>query len=138
MKGRVLAIDLGEKTMGIALSDEERITAQPLTTIQRVGIKKDMGAIAQLVEKHDVKEIVLGLPLHMDGSQSPMSLQVEEFARRLSGRVGIPIHTWDERLSTVIAEKALLEGDASRKKRKEVIDQVAATIILQGWLHAQP
>lgn len=129
-----MALDLGEKTIGVALSDPSGILAQPLVTIRRRHLRADLGDVAALVEKHDVKELVIGLPLNMDGSQGPMAEAALEFSRRLRGAIRIPIHTWDERLSTVAAERALLEGDVRRKKRREVIDQVAAAMILESWL----
>jgi len=134
MPERIMGLDLGEKTIGVALSDETALIAQPLCTLKRVAIKKDLQEIAQIVEEYKVQEIIFGLPLHMNGNLSPMAEKVIKFSKRLRGKVPVPIHTWDERLTSVAAERALVESGVKRKKRKKWIDQIAACLILQGWL----
>jgi len=136
MGERVLGLDFGEKTMGISISDETRTVAQPLQTLKRIGLNRDLSKIAQLVQEHQIKRIVLGLPLNMDGSPSEMSNKVLDFQTKLQEKVSLPVETWDERWSSLAAEKALIEGNVRRKKRKQVIDKVAAALILQGWLDA--
>jgi len=131
---RILALDYGEKNMGVAVSDPLGMTAGGLTVLKRESIKKDLLAIHTLVETYQVEKVVLGLPLNMDGSKGPAALQVEAFARRLQGRLRVPVALWDERLSTVAAERALLEGEVSRRERGKIIDKMGAVIILQGYL----
>ena len=131
---RVMGLDLGTKTIGLALSDGERRIASPLETIRRIKFKADAAALLALAEKYDVAAFVLGLPLNMDGTEGPRVQATRAFARNLAKLTDLPITLWDERLSTVAAERALLEADASRKRRAAVIDQVAAGYILQGAL----
>jgi putative holliday junction resolvase len=133
---RILALDYGEKNMGVALSDPLGLTAGALTTLRRESIKKDLLAIHTLVETYQVEKVVLGLPLNMDGRKGPAALRVEAFARRLQGRLRVPVVLWDERLSTVAAGKALREGEVGRREQGKVIDSMAAAIILQGYLDA--
>jgi putative holliday junction resolvase len=131
---RILGLDVGSKRIGLALSDELGFTAQGLESMVSRGVEADMEYLANLVDKHGVEEIVVGMPYNMDGSEGPQVLRVREIAGWLAERVGIPLHEWDERLSTVAAERALLEADMSRAKRRKVVDKVAAVIILQGYL----
>ncbi|NPV52837.1 MAG: Holliday junction resolvase RuvX [Firmicutes bacterium] len=131
---RMLGLDVGSKTIGVALSDPMGITAQAFTVIRRATPEKDFDAIRNIVRAYDVGRIVVGLPLNMNGSVGPAAQAVEEFCRALRGKVEIPVVTWDERLSTVMAERAMLEADVSRKKRRRVIDKAAAALILQGYL----
>jgi putative Holliday junction resolvase len=133
-----MGLDLGSKTIGVALSDPLTITAQVLTSIHRTALAKDLEAILGLVEDHQVEELVIGLPINMDGSRGGAVDKVEAFIERLSARLTIKIIPWDERLSTVAAERILLEGDLSRAKRRKVIDRLAAAIILQGYLDSRP
>jgi putative Holliday junction resolvase len=135
---RIMSLDLGSKTIGVALSDELTITAQVLTSIHRTALAKDLEAILRLVEDHQVEELVIGLPINMDGSRGGAVDKVETFVAHLSARLTIKIIPWDERLSTVAAERILLEGDLSRAKRRKVIDRLAAAIILQGFSTAAP
>ncbi len=134
---RILGLDIGSKRIGVALSDELGFTAQGLDTIQSRGIVNDVKAIAELAAQYNVTEIVLGIPYGMDGSEGPQAKKVREYLEPLSQRTGLPITEWDERLSTVAAERVLLEADMSRAKRRKVIDKVAAVIILQGYLDAK-
>jgi putative Holliday junction resolvase len=132
--GRVLGIDLGSKTLGLALSDEGWSIAQPLRTLRRVGPRKDVEAVARLIEEREVERVVIGDPRNMDGTPGRLSEEVERFSTALGEATGLPVDLWDERLTTVAAERALLEGNVRRGRRKQVIDQVAAALILQGWL----
>ena len=135
---RVLGIDLGERTLGLALSDPGRILASALRTIRRTSESKDLEELARVIEEHEVTEIVVGHPLNMNGSRGPQAMKAEAFAELLRERFRLPVQLWDERLSTVAAERTLLEADLSRKKRKKVIDHVAAAFFLQGFLDSRP
>jgi putative holliday junction resolvase len=130
----IAGLDLGEKTIGVALSDLRRVVATPLETIRRVKFTQDAAALLTLLNARGAQGIILGLPLNMDGSSGPRVQATQAFARNLERLTAMPIAFWDERLSTVAAERALIEADASRKRRKEVIDSVAAGYILQGAL----
>ena len=130
----IAGLDLGDKTIGVALSDLRRQVATPLEVIRREKFTIDAGRLLALLEARGAAGIVLGLPLNMDGSVGPRVQATQAFARNLEKLTALPICYWDERLSTVAAERALLEADTSRKRRKEVIDQVAAGYILQGAL----
>ncbi len=132
--GRLLGLDVGSKTIGLALSDMTRAVATPLTTIKRTKFTKDAAELSEIIENHEIFALVIGLPLNMDGSEGPRAQSVRAFARNLSSHVSLPVAFWDERLSTAAAERTLLEADASRKRRGEVIDKMAAAIILQGAL----
>ena len=134
---RVMGLDVGTKTIGVAISDELGFTAQGVTTIRRKNRKADLAALKRLVEEHAVGKLVVGLPLNMDGSEGPRAEACRAFGALVAEATQLPILWWDERLTTVAAERALLEGDVSRERRRAVIDQVAASLILQGWLDAQ-
>lgn len=132
---RIMGLDVGDKTIGVALSDPLGWTAQGLETIQRIGIKKDLQKLEDIIKKYSVNKIVVGLPKNMNGTIGPQGQKVLEFNERLGKRFGdIEIIQWDERLTTAAAERTLIEADVGRKKRKEVIDKMAATYILQGYL----
>lgn len=132
---RALAgLDFGDKTIGVAVSDGMLSVASPLETIRRVKFTKDAEALLAILTRREICGIVLGLPRNMDGSEGPRCQKSRAFARNLSRLTDLPITFWDERLSTVAAERALLEADTSRKRRAEVIDHVAAAYILQGAL----
>ena len=134
---RVLGLDVGTKTIGVALSDERRMIASPHSTIRRNRrFREDAEALARLVAENDVGGLVIGLPINMDGSEGPRCQSVRQFAENLLARIDTAAAFWDERLSTVAAERALLEADVSRKRRGEVIDKMAAALILQGALDA--
>lgn len=130
----VAGLDLGTATIGVALSDLRRQIATPIEVIRREKFTLDAARLLALLSAREVAGIVLGLPLNMDGSSGPRVQSTQAFARNLEKLTALPICYWDERLSTVAAERALLEADTSRKRRKEVIDQVAAGYILQGAL----
>lgn len=131
---RIMGLDLGEKTIGIALSDPLKITAQGLMVMRRKTLEQDLVELDKIKEKYEVEQVVVGLPRMMNGSIGPMGEKAQEFADILLRRWGIPVHTWDERLSTMEAEKTLLQADLSRKKRKKLIDKTAAVLILQSFL----
>lgn len=134
-EGRAIAgLDLGTKTIGVAVSDLRRGIATPVLTLRRVKFTTDAAALAALVAERRIAGLILGLPLNMDGSEGPRAQATRAFARNLVRLLPLPIGFWDERLSTVAAERALLEADTSRKRRSEVIDHVAAGYILQGVL----
>ncbi len=130
----IAGLDYGDKTIGIAISDLRRQIATPAEIIRRTKFTEDAARLMQIVAARDLRGLILGLPLNMDGSEGPRVQSTRAFARNLTRLTDLPIAFWDERLSTVAAERALLEADASRKRRKEVIDAVAAGYILQGAL----
>lgn len=132
--GRLIAIDVGTKTLGLALSDVLRSIASPLETIARRKFATDVQRLLYLENEHQVSGWVIGLPLNLDGSSGPRVQATKAFARNLQNHSALPILLWDERLSTVAAERVLLEADTSRQRRKELIDKMAATVILQGTL----
>jgi putative Holliday junction resolvase len=133
--GRILGLDVGDKTIGIAVSDELGWTAQGIKTLQRQGKKHDLTAIAELAESYAVTEVIVGLPKHLNNTLGEQAEAVLKFARSLEGRLHpIPITLWDERLSTSTAERILVDADMSRKKRKRVINTLAAVVILQNYL----
>ncbi len=131
---RLLGLDVGTKTIGLALSDVMRQIATPLETIRRTKFKADAERLLQLAQEHGVGGLVIGLPVNLDGSEGPRAQSTRAFARNLAPLSDVPMAFWDERLSTAAAERALLEADASRKRRAEVIDKMAAAYILQGAL----
>lgn len=130
----ICGLDLGTATLGVAVSDHFLNVATPLTTIKRTKFTADAAALLEIMQKRNLGGIILGLPLHMNGSEGPRAQSARAFARNISRMTEVPIAFWDERLSTVAAERALLEADTSRKRRAEVIDHVAAGFILQGAL----
>lgn len=133
-RGRLVGVDLGTKTIGLALSDPQRRIASPLETIRRTKFAPDAARIAAIVAQFEVAAIVVGLPLNMDGSAGPRVQATRAFMRNLGPLVPCPIVPWDERLSTVAVTRMLIEADASRARRGEVVDKVAAAYILQGAL----
>ncbi|MFB1482956.1 Holliday junction resolvase RuvX [Corallococcus sp. RDP092CA] len=133
---RTFGLDYGTKTIGVAVSDGLGLTAQTVTTVRRTSLKADLAELSRLVKEHEVTRFVLGLPLNMNGSEGPRAEATRKFAEVLEGALGLPVELWDERLSTVAAQRTLLEADVRREKRREVIDQLAAQFILQGWLDA--
>lgn len=139
---RTMALDVGDKTVGVAVSDALGITAQGLTTIERVGIKKDTSIIMNLIKEHECSKVVMGLPINLDGSDSIQTQKVREFYDKLANKLrsqgmsGVELSFYDERFSTKIAENVLIQGDVRREKRKDVIDKQAAVIILQGYLES--
>lgn len=137
---RKIGLDVGDKTIGVAVSDELDITAQGVTTIDRVGIRKDAGKVMDYVREYDCDTVVMGLPINLDGSDSVQTEKVREFRTMLenkmrsSGMADVKVEWQDERFTTVIAERVLMEANMKRKSRKEVVDKQAAIIILQSYM----
>jgi putative Holliday junction resolvase len=132
--GAIAGLDLGTVTIGVAVSDLRRRVATPLETVKRKKFTLDAQRLLEIAAARDLRGFVLGLPVNMDGSEGPRAQSTRAFARNLERLTPLPIAFWDERLSTVAAERALLEADMSRKRRGEIIDHVAAGFILQGML----
>jgi len=137
MSGRILALDYGTKRIGVALSDELGWTAQPLETFERRTLDRDIAHIAALVGSHSVERVVLGLPLQLDGREGLAVQAMRAFVVKLEAGLSVPVVLWDERMTTKAAEDLLIAADVSRKKRKGVIDRIAAAILLQSYLAAQ-
>jgi putative pre-16S rRNA nuclease len=133
-RARLMGVDLGTKTIGLALSDVELRIATPLETIKRVKFTPDVGRIKELVARYEVGGLVFGLPLNMDGTEGPRSQATRAFVRNLKPLLPLPILFWDERMSTMVVTRTLLDADASRAKRAEAVDKMAAAYILQGAL----
>jgi putative holliday junction resolvase len=133
---RLLGLDLGEKTIGLALSDTLLTIATPLQTLKRGKFSVDAPALEKLITEHGVGGLVVGLPLNMDGSDGPSAQSARAFVRNFAARSPLPVVLWDERLSTAAVTRTLIDADASRKRRSEVVDKMAAAYILQGALDA--
>lgn len=131
--GQVLGIDVGTKTLGLAVSDDAQRVAMPLSVIRRAGMARDLAALAAIVEGRGIAEAVVGLPLNLDGSPGAMTAEADRIVAALE-RMGLVVHREDERLTTVDAERMLLEADLSRRRRRQVVDKIAATYILQDYL----
>ena len=134
---RSFGLDVGSKTVGVAVSDPLGVTAQPVTTLRRTNLRADLTELRRLAEHHGVEHAVVGLPLNMDGTEGPSAAEARRFGDAVARTLGIPVEYWDERLTTAAANRALLEADVSRAKRRSVVDRVAAALILQGWLDAR-
>lgn len=131
---RIVGLDVGEKTIGVAVSDLMGWTAQGVTVIRRSSWKQDFSSLRTIVEDYEANKFVLGLPIRTDGSYGPETEKIYKFAEKLKREFSLPVEYWDERFSTASAERILLEGDVSRAKRRQLIDKVAATVILQAYL----
>lgn len=131
---RIMALDVGDRTIGVAVSDALRLTAQGLETIKRTSHEKELARLKELIEAHEVSRIVVGLPKNMDGSMGERVEKTRAFVEKMQSEISLPVDYWDERLTTVMATRSLIEADVSRKKRKQVIDKMAAVCILQGYL----
>jgi putative Holliday junction resolvase len=131
---RHLGLDVGDKLIGVALSDETATLASGLDTIRRVGPKKDLRTVADLVRAHEAVEVVVGLPRKLDGSLGPQAQKVIAFMEALRGVVKVPVVPWDERFTSVVANQALIEGERSRRERRVLVDKVSAILILQNYL----
>jgi putative Holliday junction resolvase len=131
---RILGLDVGEKTIGVAVSDPMGWTAQGVTVIRRTSLVKDFQLLQEIVKEYKVEKFVVGLPRRTDGTYGPETDKIYYFGGELERELGLPVEYCDERFSTVAAERILLEGDVSRAKRRQVIDKVAATVILQAYL----
>ncbi|MEK6776406.1 MAG: Holliday junction resolvase RuvX [bacterium] len=130
---RILGLDVGDKTIGVAVCDELGITAQALKTIRRKAISSDLNALDEIIREYEAECLVIGIPINMNGTLGPAARKVMNFAEKLKV-FNIPVIAQDERLTTMMAEKIMIQGDVRREKRKKVIDQVAAALILQGYL----
>lgn len=140
MKRKIMALDVGDKTIGVAVSDALLLTAQGITTIDRIGIRKDTAKVLELIKEHNCGTLIIGLPLNLDGTYSVQTENVKDFKLMMdnklmsSGMKDVKTKFQDERFTTVMAEKVLIEADMSRKKRKKVINKQAAVLILQSYL----
>ena len=132
--GALMGLDLGEKTIGVAVSDTRQTVATGIKTIKRTKFQQDLTVLTQVIGGREIKGLILGLPKNMNGSEGPRCQSTRAFAKNVSLTIPLPITFWDERLSTVAAERSLIEANASRRRRAEVIDYVAASFILQGVL----
>ncbi|MFQ5911714.1 MAG: Holliday junction resolvase RuvX [Nitrospinota bacterium] len=134
---RILAVDLGSRRIGLAISDPLGVTAQPLPTLKAENFDANVEAVAAVAAEHEAKTIVVGLPLRMNGTAGKEARQAERFAEALRERSQLPVHTWDERLTTVASEKSLIAAGHRRKRRRAVIDSAASILILQGFLDSR-
>jgi putative holliday junction resolvase len=132
--GRVLALDIGKKRIGLAVSDELHITAQGLETIQRTKIREDLQKIQQVIDNWNVQGLLIGKPLHMSGSESRQSQYTEEFTKRLTDHTGLPVTYWDERLTSVEAERVLREAAVTVDQKRKAVDRLAAVLLLESYL----
>ena len=134
---RIMGLDFGSKTIGVAISDELLLTAQGIEIIRRKEenkLRQTLARIEELIEEYHVEEIVLGLPKNMNDTSGPRVAVTLEFKDKLERRTGLPVHTWDERLTTVAADKTMMEAGIRRENRREYVDKIAAVLILQGFL----
>ena len=132
---RIMGLDFGDKRIGVAVSDPTGLIAQGLEVLERgKSLKADLLRVRDLAEKNEVETIVIGLPRNMDGSLGPQAEKVRMFGQKLAGLLDLPVKYWDERLTTMAAEKLLIQADVSRARRRKVIDKMAASLILQGYL----
>jgi putative Holliday junction resolvase len=134
---RILGLDFGTKRIGVAISDELLLTAQGLDTIQRRDLESDLALIKGIVDSNDVCEVIVGLPLNMNGTYSEKTKEAVLFAGELEKAISVPVKTWDERLTSMQADRAMLEGDMSRAKRRKLSDRLAAQIILQSYMDSR-
>ncbi|PRO65031.1 Holliday junction resolvase RuvX [Alkalicoccus urumqiensis] len=134
---KVIGLDVGTKTIGVAVSDALGWTAQGVKTIHRTDIESDMAELKALIKEHEISSAVVGLPKNMNGTIGPSGELCEAFAETFREQTGLPVEMWDERLTTMAAERMLVSADVSRKKRKKVIDKMAAVMILQSYLDRQ-
>ena len=131
---RIMSLDVGSRTIGIACSDALLMTAQGIETIRRTSLEKDFNRLQELIAEYEVHELVVGMPKNMNGTKGERAEKTEEFVEKMKEVIDLPVSYWDERLSTVMAERQLIAADVSRQKRKSVIDKMAAVVILQGYL----
>jgi putative Holliday junction resolvase len=133
-EGRILGLDVGSRRIGVAVSDPLGITAQGLETLQRTTKRRDFDQLQRVIQEYDVREIVVGLPLRMNGAEGTQSGKMQLFAEELRTRFRLPVHLWDERLTSAEANRLLRETDLSIEKRGKAVDRMAAVLILQGWM----
>lgn len=131
---RIMGLDLGSKRIGVSLSDELGLTAQPRETIVRTSLAADLKRLVAIAEENSVEKVVVGLPLNMNGTEGPQARRVKKFVERLRQKTPLTVETWDERLSTVAVTRVLIDADVGRAGRRAVVDKLAASYILQGWL----
>ena len=131
---RILALDFGEKRIGVAVSDPLNIIAQSVGTIERKGIKNDLKKVGELVKEYEARKIIVGLPLNMDGTEGKSANRAMDFVKELKKEIQVEVEMLDERLTTAQGERVLLEADMSRRKRKQTLDKIAAQLILQNYL----
>ncbi len=136
--GRVLALDVGSKRIGVAVSDPLWITAQGLPTLQRENKRRDLEALGKVIREYEVREIVIGLPLRLSGAEGTQSEKMRRFADDLHALFGLPVHLWDERWTSTQANRLLREAELSIQKRAQAVDRMAAVLILQSWMEAHP
>ena len=137
LPGRVVGLDVGSKTIGIAVSDPLGITAQGLPTIRRKNKRFDLRALEQVLQTYEVAEIVVGYPLRMSGAEGTQSAKMVQFAEELRKHFSMPVHLWDERLTSAEANRVLRESEMSIRRRGQIVDQLAAVLILQSWMDAR-
>jgi putative Holliday junction resolvase len=133
---RIMGLDVGDRRIGVAVSDPLGLTAQPVMTLVRTNRRQDLKSLQRLIRKYDCAEIVVGNPLYMSGDQSPQAAKAQAFAQMLREETGLPVHLWDERLTTTEAHRHLHAAGRAGSEHKAVVDQVAAVLILEGWLAA--
>ncbi|HBW12532.1 MULTISPECIES: Holliday junction resolvase RuvX [Proteiniclasticum] len=131
---RYIGLDVGDRTIGVAVSDPLNYTAQGITTVRRKSLEKDLENLHEIFDSYEIQEIIVGLPKNMNGTIGPQAEKAMEFGAVLEKEFGLTVVFWDERLTTMAATRAMLEADMSRKKRKGLVDKIAATYILQGYL----
>jgi putative Holliday junction resolvase len=136
-KGRILGLDVGARRIGVAVSDPLGITAQGLETLQRRNKRYDLAALEQVIAEYEVREVVVGLPLRMSGAEGTQSDKMQLFAEDLRKRFRLPVHLWDERLTSAEANRLLRETELSIEKRAKAVDRMAAVLILQGWMESR-
>jgi len=135
--GRLMALDVGSRTIGLAVTDPLGITAQGLPTLRRRNKRTDLAALRQVIEKYDVRQLIIGLPLRMSGAEGIQSGKIREFAQMVEKHFKLPVHLWDERLTSVEANRVLRESEMSIAKRAAVVDQLAAVLILQNYMESR-
>jgi putative holliday junction resolvase len=133
-EGRILGLDVGETTIGLALSDVRRAIATPLSTIERSKFSKDIEKLKTIISTHKISALVIGYPINMDGSKGPRTQSTRSFVANISKHFELPMLLWDERLSTMVVERMMIEADMSRQRRAELVDKLAAGYMLQGYL----
>lgn len=134
---RFLCLDVGTKRIGVAVSDELKLTANNIKTIERRGFKKDIATIKNIIKEYNIEKIVVGMPYNLDGKTGKMALAIKNFIQRLKNSTGIDVIEWDERFSTIAVNRVLHEAEMSRAKRKEMVDELSAVYILQGFLDSR-
>lgn len=137
IQGRILALDVGKRRIGLAISDPLGVTAQGLETLERTNLREDLARLAQLAAERGVSLFLVGLPLHMSGDEGAQSAYVRDFASRLEAATGVPVEFWDERLTSKEAERALREGNATLQRKKQSVDRMSAVLLLESYLGAK-